>query len=135
MSGPSSVEVVVPTVGRPSLHAALAPLLDRVKVTVVDDRPSGGELQLPDGVRVLRSSEIAGAASFIAPLPAGAETIAVTAGGQPLAERTRSKPPTVKVLSPRKGTRVGRRLTVNWKATDPDGDPLRAVVEFSADGR
>jgi cellulose synthase/poly-beta-1,6-N-acetylglucosamine synthase-like glycosyltransferase len=51
----SSVEVVVPTVGRPSLHAALAPLLGRVDVVVVDDRPSGPDLDLPDGVRVLRS--------------------------------------------------------------------------------
>jgi hypothetical protein len=50
-----SLEVVVPTVGRPSLWAALAPLLGRVKVTVVDDRPGGADLDLPDGVRVLRS--------------------------------------------------------------------------------
>ena len=54
MSG-GSVEVVVPTVGRPSLHAALTPLLGRVDVVVVDDRPSGADLELPDGVRVLRS--------------------------------------------------------------------------------
>ena len=45
----------MPTVGRPSLHAALAPLLGRVEVVVVDDRPSGADLDLPDGVRVLRS--------------------------------------------------------------------------------
>ncbi len=45
----------MPTVGRPSLHAALAPLLNRVKVMVVDDRPEGADLDLPDGVRVLRS--------------------------------------------------------------------------------
>jgi len=50
-----TVEVVVPTVGRPSLHAAIAPLLGRVPVTVVDDRPDGPDLELPDGVRVLRS--------------------------------------------------------------------------------
>ena len=30
-------EVVVPTVGRPSLHTALAPLLGRVGVVVVDE--------------------------------------------------------------------------------------------------
>ena len=54
MSG-TTVAVVVPTVGRPSLHAALAPLLGRVEVVVVDDRPSGADLALPDGVRVLRS--------------------------------------------------------------------------------
>ncbi len=50
-----SVEVVVPTVGRPSLQAALAPLLGRVRVVVVDDRPAGPDLDLPDEVRVLRS--------------------------------------------------------------------------------
>ena len=50
-----SVEVVMPTVGRPSLSAALAPLLGRVKVVVVDDRPSGPDLVLPDEVRTLRS--------------------------------------------------------------------------------
>ena len=50
-----SVEVVVPTVGRPSLQAALAPLLGRVPVVVVDDRRHGADLDLPDGIRVLRS--------------------------------------------------------------------------------
>ena len=54
MSG-APVEVVVPSVGRPSLHAALAPLLGRVPVVVVDDRPGGPDLELPTGVRVLRS--------------------------------------------------------------------------------
>jgi cellulose synthase/poly-beta-1,6-N-acetylglucosamine synthase-like glycosyltransferase len=51
----ASITVVVPTVGRPSLHAALAPLLGRVDVVVVDDRPDGPGLDLPPGVRVLRS--------------------------------------------------------------------------------
>ena len=51
---PATVAVVVPTVGRPSLHAALAPLLGRVPVVVVDDRPGGPDLELP-GARVLRS--------------------------------------------------------------------------------
>ena len=50
-----SVEVVVPTLGRPSLHTALAPLLGRVDVVVVDDRPRGADLALPAEVRVLRS--------------------------------------------------------------------------------
>jgi hypothetical protein len=50
-----TVEVVMPTVGRPSLHAALRPLLGRVPITVVDDRRTGPDLELPAGVRVLRS--------------------------------------------------------------------------------
>jgi glycosyltransferase involved in cell wall biosynthesis len=50
------VEVVVPTVRRPSLQSALAPLLGAVTVVVVDDRPSGPDLALDlPGVRVLRS--------------------------------------------------------------------------------
>jgi hypothetical protein len=49
------VEVVMPTIGRPSLRAALAPLVGRVPVIVVDDRAAGAALQVPDGVRVVRS--------------------------------------------------------------------------------
>lgn len=45
----------MPTVGRPSLHAALAPLLGKVQVVVVDDRATGADLHLPGEVRVLRS--------------------------------------------------------------------------------
>ena len=46
--------VVVPTVGRPSLHRALAPVVGRVPVVVVDDRPDGPSLSI-EGVTVLRS--------------------------------------------------------------------------------
>jgi hypothetical protein len=50
------VEVVVPTVGRPSLGDALAPLLGRVPVVVADDRPGDAPpLVVPAGVRVVRS--------------------------------------------------------------------------------
>jgi len=54
------VEVVVATVGRPSLRRTLAPVAGRVPVVVVDDRPDdrpggGAALDLPAGVRVLRS--------------------------------------------------------------------------------
>jgi hypothetical protein len=50
------VEVVMPTVGRPSLHEALAPLGGHVPVVVVDDRPGKPRpLDVPDGVRVVRS--------------------------------------------------------------------------------
>ncbi len=50
------VEVVMPTVGRPSLGEALAPLVGRIPVVVVDDRRGDvAPLGLPDGVRVVRS--------------------------------------------------------------------------------
>lgn len=48
------VEVVVPTVGRPSLRDALAPVLGRLPVVVVDDRRDGADLDVA-GARVLRS--------------------------------------------------------------------------------
>src|SRR5690606_25677970 len=52
------ITVVIPTVGRPSLRrtlAALAPAPGR-EVVVVDDRPGApGPLDVPPGVRVLRS--------------------------------------------------------------------------------
>ncbi|MCW2667094.1 MAG: transferase [Frankiales bacterium] len=50
------VAVVIPSVGRTTLPRTLAPLLGRVPVTVVDDRPDPSPpLDLPAGVRVLTS--------------------------------------------------------------------------------
>jgi glycosyltransferase involved in cell wall biosynthesis len=50
----SDLVVVVPTVGRPSLQAALAPVLGRVEVVVCDDRPDGPDLHV-EGAKVVRS--------------------------------------------------------------------------------
>jgi glycosyltransferase involved in cell wall biosynthesis len=50
-----SVTVVVPTVGRPSLHVALKHVVGRLPVIVVDDRVQGRCLAVPEGVTVLRS--------------------------------------------------------------------------------
>ena len=76
--------------------------------------------------------------TFIAPLPAGAAAVTATAGAN--TDRVeRSKPPTVKLLAPRAGTRVGgtskARLDVRWTAKDPDGDPLDVTVDYAADGK
>lgn len=50
------VAVVMPTVGRASLAPALAPLVGRLPVVVVDDRPgSSAPLGVPAGVTVVRS--------------------------------------------------------------------------------
>lgn len=50
------VEVVVPSVGRPTLLETLRPLVGRVPVLVADDRPGDPPpLEVPDGVRVVRS--------------------------------------------------------------------------------
>ena len=51
-----SVEVVIPTVGRPSLDRALAPLAGRLPIIVIDDRSVPlPALAVPEGVRVLTS--------------------------------------------------------------------------------
>ena len=50
-----TVSVVVPTVGRPSLHDVLAALAGLPEVIVVDDRPdTGGPLAVPPWVTVIR---------------------------------------------------------------------------------
>lgn len=53
MTTARDVTIVIPTVGRSSLGAALAPLVGRIPVVVVDDRPLGSApLAVPAGVRV-----------------------------------------------------------------------------------
>jgi len=70
------VEVVMPTIGRPSLRAALAPLLGRVPIVVVDDRAAGPDFALGDmqalgdarglgDVHVLRASRTGTAAGAV----------------------------------------------------------------------
>ncbi|MDQ3612471.1 MAG: transferase, partial [Actinomycetota bacterium] len=50
------VAVVMPTLGRASLAPALAPLVGRLPVVVVDDRPGRPALLgVPAGVTVVRS--------------------------------------------------------------------------------
>ena len=76
--------------------------------------------------------------TFIAPLPAGAAAVTATSGAN--TDRVeRSKPPTLKLLAPRTGTRVGgtkgSKLGVRWTARDPDGDPLQVTIDYAPDGR
>ncbi len=63
--------------------------------------------------------------------------VVVSAGGVEVTRRVRSAhPPTATILSPRRGSRVGRTATtlVRWSARDADGDRLTATVDYSADG-
>jgi hypothetical protein len=44
-------------------------------------------------------------------------------------------PPNVDLIRPRASTRASRSsLVVRWQASDPDGGPLEATIEYSADG-
>jgi hypothetical protein len=61
----------------------------------------------------------------------------VSAAGQEIARRVRSAhAPTVKFLSPRPGSQLGKTTTtvVHWSARDADGDRVTSMVEYSLDG-
>jgi hypothetical protein len=67
----------------------------------------------------------------------GANRIELTNNGHVVATRTRpARPPTVKLLSPRPGSRIGStgNVTIRWKADDSNGDPLEVMLLYSADG-
>jgi hypothetical protein len=75
--------------------------------------------------------DVPGLSSFEAPLPTGATRFELTLGGAVVASRAASRPPRVRVIAPRPGARAPRDLRVRWAASDPDGDRLQAVVQFS----
>jgi hypothetical protein len=76
--------------------------------------------------------------TFEAPIPAGTAAVELVSGGQVVDHKARTQPPTVRVLAPRAGARVGggarSGLTVRWTAADPDRDKLEATVEYAANG-
>jgi len=66
----------------------------------------------------------------------GAAAVELVRNGAVLDRLERSRPPSVKLVAPGKGTRVrrGGQLQVRWQASDPDGGALQATVDFSPDG-
>ena len=77
-------------------------------------------------------------ATFRAPIPEGAAAVEVLARGVVTDRIDRSRPPTVRLSAPRRGTRVGSRgtLAVRWTSSDPDpGTARTATVDYAADGR
>ena len=87
------------------------------------------------GAAAQTSTESA-AATFTAPLPAGTAAVEVTRGGAPLDRKERSRPPVVKLTAPATGVHVAGSggLDVRWTASDPDGDPLHATIDYAAGG-
>lgn len=69
------------------------------------------------------------------PMPENLETIRIKDdGGNTLAETDRSPaPPQVTLNLPGAGEVVDDILTVDWDATDPDGDDLTAMIQYSDD--
>jgi hypothetical protein len=94
---------------------------------VVHADPGGSETalfgQIPLGTPALRAAS-------------GVARLEVSRQGQVLAQRTRgAHAPTVRILTPRRGARLGagRTIAVRWRAADADGDPLNVKVESSDD--
>ena len=68
---------------------------------------------------------------------AGAEAVDLVLNGSRIAEEVASKhAPSVRILAPRSGAKVGGKspVDVRWRASDADGDKLVAFVEYSSDG-
>jgi hypothetical protein len=69
------------------------------------------------------------------PFVAGTRRIVVTDGSRRLAAvPVSSRPPRVRILSPRRG-RLRGIVTLRWSARDPDGGRLFSTVLYSPDGR
>jgi len=90
------------------------------------------------GVRVDALSEFAGVGTFAGAVPAAADVVELVRGGEVLDRLTRSQPPAVRLLSPRRSARAraGRNLVVRYTQRDPDGgrDQPQVSVDYSADG-
>ena len=110
---------------------------DRVPVSVaaspvrVRSFDASGRLLLDAGAEVLGSSEDRSGGSFVAPVARAAASVALVRGGLVLDTARRSGTPRVRLRS----VRGHRGLVVRWSASDPDGDPLHATVEYAPDGR
>jgi hypothetical protein len=80
---------------------------------------------------------VTGRFSLVVPRPAGLKFIVIkelstseTLGTATVSENS----PTVTVLSPSGGETISGTFTVEWEASDPDGDPLTYAVLYTHDG-
>ncbi len=74
---------------------------------------------------------------FVLTFPAPADTVArieLWADGALLdALAPNTGVPTVRILQPRGGETFTTDMTIEWEASDPDGDPLRYIIQYSPD--
>ncbi len=74
--------------------------------------------------------------SFYLPLPEGTFKVAMKKNGVEIASRTFSaNPPVTQLISPTSGETIRGVKTIQWTASDPDGDRLTYDILYSADGQ
>lgn len=126
-------EVVTPVLARPSRSGPTAAGPGPYALVARD--AAGGALGT-FGVRATPLTE-GGGTLLEGWVPAGAASVDVVVNGRARATLRQSRSaPTVRILSPSRGNRVGSRatVTVRYRARDADGDRLEAGVEYSSDG-
>ena len=69
----------------------------------------------------------------VIPVTSRPTTVRITRDGQPIATRTASTAPTVKLVSPNGGESLDGDVPVKWEAVDADGGPLDIELSYSAD--
>jgi hypothetical protein len=103
-------------------------------------RSSEGDIvsTMPMAVASVHGHEDGMSLSFITgEVPAArATTLQLVSNGKVLATRTRSKNPPLAEFKGALPQQIGPAgVVMQWTASDADGDPLRATVEYSADGK
>jgi hypothetical protein len=103
-------------------------------------RDADGEVvgDLPVTVDIVHSDSPPSVTTYLdAVLPAaGAARVEIVRDGEVIASRDRSAhAPAVRLTSPKPGARIPRtgKTTIRWRASDADGDPLQALVQYSPD--
>jgi hypothetical protein len=130
-TGNVRIALVDPTTGTPS------PSVPNAQYTLVTRDAAGrvltqtglelGETEVHSDPRAELRADVAAAS---------VARVEVVRAGAVVAARTRSAhAPTISILAPRPGQRVGRRATVDvrWRAADADRDATTVVIAYSAD--
>lgn len=120
---------------RPQVGRTAAPSAFRLVAKDAAGQPLSGTAMTADAGHADR----AGVMTFVTgEIPAArVSSVEVQRGGKSLARRVRTpNAPTVRLLTPAKGSVIGRgrQVSVRWRARDRDRDVLRAKVEYSATG-
>jgi hypothetical protein len=123
----------------PPDRALAVPASDPASAVHLRSLDAAGRVLLDAGVSVSPLTDVPAAAggTFTGPVAARAAVVELVRDGAVVDRRARSRAPRVRLSTPTARTRVGggraSALVVRWSASDPDGDPLSATVEYSSD--